>query len=137
MLYVTGEQALNCPCDLETGGDWHRGCMNWQRLDLMDTETAFYGGYGVSKRTDVPEHEGENIYVADTLRALLDMLFRGQYGLAQGAKEDFICNDSYTDEFFSKVFELRGQENWQDIDKFMEREWRLEWVRWKGKRITE
>jgi len=46
-------------------------------------------------------------------------------------KEDFICNDMYTDEVFKKVSMLRNSKNWDAIDNFMCKEYRLEWIRYK------
>ena len=41
--------------------------------------------------------------VANHIRALLDLLELGNFGLAQGMNKDFIGNDDYADEVFDKV----------------------------------
>lgn len=130
MKYITGQFALNLPCSLETCGDWHTSAMNWDRLRFAESDGSIFGDYGIEECSDVPEHEG-TFYIADTLRALLDLLIIGNYGLAQGAKEDYICNDKYTEEFFSKVIQLKNLDNWKEIDKFMGKEYMMEWVRYK------
>ena len=76
-------------------------------------------------------------YVADTLRALLDLLIEGRFSVAQGAKDDFICNDSYNKEFFEKVYQLKSLSHWNKIDKFMEKEYELEWLDYRRARDKE
>lgn len=132
MRYITGIHALNLPCSLETCGDWHTSALQWKKPNIQETDNSTFGTYGIEKCDCVPEHQG-TYYIANTLRALLDLLEQGNFGIAQGARDDFICNDNYTEEFFNKVSELKTTPNWIDIDKFMCKEYMLQWVRYKEK----
>lgn len=126
MLYITGIHALNLPCSLETSGDWHTSALQWSNLHLHESEGSIFGDYGIERCNKVLEHNGV-FFIADTLRVLLDMLIEEQFGLAQGAKNDFICNDNYTEEFFSKVSVLKHLPYWNKINEFMLKEYELEW----------
>jgi hypothetical protein len=130
MKYISGEFALNLPCSLETCGDWHISGMNWSKLRFHESNGTIYKDYGIEDCSHVPEHKG-SYKIANTIRALLDLLIEGNFAVAQGAKNDFICNDKYTEEFFEKVIWLRGSENWSDIDKFMCKEYEIEWLDYK------
>lgn len=112
MQYITGIHALNLPCSLETTGDWHTSALQWQKLNMAESEGSLYGDYGIEICDNVPENSGE-FYIANTLRALLDLLESGNFGIAQGARDELICNDKYTQEFFDKVWEMRGRDNWE------------------------
>ena len=50
---------------------------------------------------------------------------------AQGMKENYICNESYTQEIFQKVSVMRNFSNWTDIDGFMTREYYSKWMEFK------
>lgn len=134
MKYITGQFALNLPCSLETCGDWHTSALDWGKLRFSESDNSIFGDYGIEKCSYVPEHPGE-YNIANTLRALLDLFAEGNFAVAQGARDDFICNDKYTLEFFSKVALLRSRDNWKEIDKFMEKEYMMEWVRYRGGRL--
>lgn len=127
MEYVTGMQALNLTCGLDTDGDWHRSAIGWDRLDTKNTDSAFFGGYGIYMQDHVPMHKGR-LPVADHVRALLDLLYDRKFPLAQGMRKDFIGNEKYTDEVFRKVYEMRTLPWWGDIDGFMRKEYRLDWL---------
>jgi len=45
---------------------------------------------------------------------------------------DFICNPKYDEEIFKKVYELKNLKHWEQIDKFMGREYAMKWLRFKG-----
>ena len=100
---------------------------------MLESDGSIFGNYGIETCDCVPEHKGV-FYIANTLRALLDLLSTGNFGLAQGARNDFICNDAYTQEFFSKVWQLRGTDFWLGIDAFMKHEYMLEWFRYVEKK---
>lgn len=34
MKYISGVPALNIPCELNTTGDWHSACNDWDNLKL-------------------------------------------------------------------------------------------------------
>ena len=43
-------------------------------------------------------------------------------------REDFICNDKYNKEIFEKVYMLRNSNRWNDISRFMGKEYCLRWI---------
>ena len=127
MMYITGKFALNLECSLETCGDWHTSALDWSKLTLHDSDKSIFKDYGIEKCSKVPEHEG-TFYIANTLRALLDLLEQNKLWDAEGAKEDFICNDKYTYEFFNKVLMLKQIKHWEDINNFMKKEYKMQWI---------
>lgn len=131
MKYVTGVQALNIPCELETTGDWHRSAIRWTELCLRDSDTMFFGEYGIESEKTVPEHEGK-YYVANHIRALLDLLQEGDFSNAQGMRKDYIGNDNYNAEVFRQVKKLSVLVNWPQIDDFMTREYKVSWLLFKS-----
>lgn len=130
MWYLSGIHALNLPCELETCGDWHKSGLQWQKLSLLDSNDSLFGEYGIEREKAVPQHT-ELYHVANHIRALLDLLAQGNYSAAQGMKNDFICNDKYTEDIFHKVFLLKETDNWNEIDNFMGREYLMQWIKFK------
>lgn len=130
MQYISGMFALNLKCSLDTCGDWHQSGMNWQELKFRETDESIFGDYGIEPCSHVPEHKG-NYMIADTLRALLDLLEENRLTCAQGMREDFICNEDYTQEFFKKVLMLQHLEHWDSIDRLMKREYMQDWLDFK------
>lgn len=129
MKYLTGQHALNLPCSLLTCGDWHMSALQWERLRFVESEESVFGDYGIELDCFVPTHE-ERYAVANHIRALLDLLVDGKFTIAQGMRDDFICNDDYTNEVFEKVSMLKNQPNWSEIYGFMCREYKMKWVRY-------
>lgn len=68
--------------------------------------------------------------VANHIRAILDLLAENNFGLAQGMRRDFIVTDIYDTEIFNKVFELRTQKSWDQINMFMMKEYGRKWIKW-------
>ena len=130
MQYITGVHALNLPCMLDTCGDWHQSAIQWDVPQLRESEGSFFGEYGLEKDHVIPEHNTLFV-VANTIRALLDLLVERNYALAQGMNDDFICNSKYDNEVFSKVSEMRVLSYWDEIDRFMCREYRTKWLKYK------
>lgn len=128
MMYITGKFALNLECSLDTCGDWHTSSLNWSKLTLNNSDKSIFKDYGIEECHKVPEHDG-TFYIANTLRALLDLLEQNKLWDAEGAKEDFICNDRYTHEFFNKVIMLTHSEHWDDINEFMRKEYKMQWIK--------
>lgn len=58
MKYISGVQALNLPCSLDTCGDWHTSALQWQVLNYKDTEQSILGDWGIESCSCVPEHKG-------------------------------------------------------------------------------
>lgn len=46
---------------------------------------------------------------------------------------DFICNPKYDDEIFSKVILLKNNKNWENINKFMLKEYKVKWLNYISK----
>lgn len=135
MKYITGHHALNLPCSLLTCGDWHTSALQWERLRLVESQESVFGDYGIELDCFVPDHE-ERYAVANHIRALLDLLIESKFTIAQGMRDDFICNDDYTQEIFEKVSLLKNQPNWSEIYTFMCREYKMKWVRYFEKRCV-
>ena len=131
MLYISGMQALNLPCNLDTSGDWHRSCMDWNHPALKESEGSIWGDYGIEGPKAIPDNK-EKHYVANHIRALLDMLHDRNFADAQGMKDDYIGNDKYDEEIFRQVTKMKDLPYWADIDSFMEREYLLRWVQYKA-----
>jgi len=134
MQYITGIHALNIPCSLLTCGDWHKSALRWKNITFGDTDKAFFKDYGIEFNKRIPE-QTETYAVANHIRALLDLLEQGNFSEAQGMNKDFICNDSYNDEVFEKVFSMRTLLTWERIDDFMAREYYNKWTNYKKKVI--
>ncbi|MBS3886656.1 MAG: hypothetical protein KGZ41_00990 [Dethiobacter sp.] len=130
MLYLSGIHALNVSCELLTCGDWHSSGINWHSFVLLESETSLFGDYGIEQGKTIPNNPG-TFNVANHIRALLDLLVQGNYSIAQGMNEDFICSDLYTEEIFQKVSLTKNLSNWPEIDRFMGREYHTEWLRFK------
>lgn len=127
MKYITGIHALNLKCSLDTAGDWHQSSLKWEQIKFNESQNSFFGVYGLEVHDDVPEHPGEFI-VANHIRALLDLLVEGDFGIAQGMNEDFVCNPKYNDEIFSKVIKMKELSHWEKIKLFMFNEYGTDWI---------
>lgn len=127
MQYVSGIHALNIKCSLDTCGDWHAAALQWSHPCIHESQGSLFGDYGIELDRTIPEHS-EKFAVANHIRALLDMLERGQFALAQGMRKDFICNDSYDGEVFEHVWAMRRLSNWPAISSFMGREYAMRWL---------
>lgn len=132
MKYITGIHALNLNNDLDTYGDWHQSGIQWTNPQIRDTDSMFFKDYGLEYNKKIPEHEKTYI-TANHIRALLDLLQEGSFSIAQGMKDDFICNDKYDEEIFNKVYLMKVLENWDEINKFMLMEYKLKWVEYLTK----
>lgn len=129
--YITGTYALNLPCSLDTSGDWHFSALDWDKIPMHEVESSFFKSYGLELHNDMPGMHSD-VLVANHLRACLDLLVDGNFSSAQGMKNDFLTNDDLTEEAFRMVWKMRNFPNWKDIDRFMTKEYRLEWVKWKA-----
>lgn len=136
MNYVTGIHALNLPCNLETTGDWHSSWIQWKHPTVQDTHKSVFGEWGIEKNRSIPEHVNL-VPVANHLRACLDMLEMGDFSNLQGMNKDYISNDAYTDTIFQKVGLLRESNLWPSIDRFLEKEYLMKWVRYRKKHYDD
>lgn len=126
MIYVSGIHALNIEDSLETCGDWHTSALSWSTLDLRDSSKSVFGSWGIESNKKVPEHE-ELYNVANTLRAVLDLMSDGQVGYLRNFRDDFFCTDKYNEEFFRQVILLRDNKHWNEINDLMKHEFMYEW----------
>jgi len=137
MQYLTGQHALNIPCSLLTCGDWRQSSLQWSSPFFRNSEESIFGDYGIEENISIPEHSGA-YNVANHIRALLDLLELGKFTLAQGMNRDFICNDVYNEEIFSQVMMFEHSPFWNDIDRFMGKEYYAVWLDYKrGKKTDE
>ena len=127
MLYLSGIHALNIPCKLNTSGDWHASALSWNDIHLKESDNSIFGDYGIEQNKVIPEHQ--NAYnVANHIRALLDIISDGNFSVAEGMREDFICNDNYNEEIFQNVIKLHDFPIWDKVNSFMIKEYKMKWI---------
>ena len=97
---------------------------------MRESDGSIFGDYGIEGGIVIPEHTG-TYYVANHIRALLDLLELKNFPLAQGMRQDFICNEAYTPEIFEQVSKLRIVPHWAEIDRFMGREYCGTWLKYR------
>jgi hypothetical protein len=131
MKYITGTYALNLPCELETLGDWHYSAINWNDVPLSDSDNSVYAESDIYLQQ---LQTGEVRFVANHMRAVLDLIEQGYFSAAQGMRDNFIGNERYTPEILNKVFMLQDKKNWPQIDAFMGREYLCDWLNYKRRR---
>jgi hypothetical protein len=134
MKYITGTYALNLPCELDTSGDWHYSAIDWSNIPMRDSNASVYRNADIAERM-LPT--GKKKYVANHIRALLDLIEQGYFSSAQGMRENFIANEKYTQTVFDMVWKLRSNSNWTQIDGFMGKEYLCDWLRYRDRREHE
>jgi len=130
MEYITGIHALNLNCSLDTPGDWHQSAIQWHTPKTKYVDDTIWLDYGIETNSHVPENPG-TYYAANHIRACLDLIHDGNFAIPQGMRKNFIVHDKYDDEIFEKVAMLRTHDNWDNIDKFMCKEYFMKWVRFR------
>ncbi len=135
MVYVTGQHALNLPCDLITSGDWHTSALAWEKVMVANSDNMFFKEYGIEYPRAIPNHQ-EQYYVANHIRAILDCLQMGHFAIVQGMRDELIDNDIYTEEIFYLVSTMKQLSNWGDIDKFMGSEYFMRWEDYKKNKVN-
>lgn len=130
MKYVTGVNALNFNCVRNAYGNCDAALSKLEGAEVKETEGSIYGEYGVLAFDGVPGYAG-TLYVANMLRALLDLLVDGDFTSAEGARDTYIRNDAQSREFMEHVAELNGLVPWGPIDAFMRKEFMMDWIRFK------
>lgn len=128
--YITGHHALNLPCELSTCGDWHTSALRWDMPFIRNTADSIFGEYGIEKNKRIPESESV-YYVANHIRAILDLLEIDRLTVAQGMRDDYICNDNYNGELFNQVIKLTAVPHWNKIDDLMKKEYKSHWLDYK------
>ncbi len=130
MKYISLIHALNIPCNLNTCGDWHCSSLQWKSVPLLDSKDSIFDDYGIEKNKIIPEHK-EKYNVANHIRAILDLLYIGNFTVAQGMNKDFLVTKEYNKEIFEKVLLMTNLPHWNKIDEFMTKEYLKEWVNYK------
>ena len=132
MIYLTGVHALNIEDSILCCGDWHTSAIQWSDLskDIKESDDSIFKDYGIESDKTIPEHN-EKYNVANTLRAVLDLLEGGHTRYLIGFRDDFIMVDDYNEEFFKKVILLRDNKYWSDIDDLMKKEFMFLWLNFK------
>lgn len=131
MRYVTDIHALNLTCSLGTTGDWHASSLQWDHPRMLESEDSPWGDWGIEapSAATLPGHPGEAYNVANHVRALADMVAQGRFIPAQGMSQEFLDGDEYDEELFEHILMLKGSPRWDDIDRFMRKEYRLKWAK--------
>jgi len=128
--YLTGKHALNLNCDLLTCGDWHQSALRWENLTIRESTDSVFGDWGIERDKEIPNHT-EHFNTANHIRAILDLIAEGNFAVAQGMRDELICNDYYTPLIFNMVSMLREKDNWSQIDTFMGKEYKMQWVKFR------
>ena len=119
---------------LDTCGDWHQSAIQWAYPQMRESAESLFGDYGIEGDHYIPEHPGKTFYVANTIRACLDLLCECNFAVVQGMNKDYICNEKYDNEIFIHVYALRTHRNWEAIDGFMMKEYHAKWMNFRNKR---
>ena len=135
MKYISLIHALNLPCNLNTCGDWHCSSLQWKKITMLNTNESIFGEYGIETNKTIPEHK-EKYNVANHIRAILDLLYIGNFTVAQGMNKDFIVTGEYNEEIFEKVMLMIDLPHWKKIDRFMTKEYLKEWINYKKERMV-
>ena len=130
MKYISGLYALNLPCKLYTTGDWHTSSLDWDNIILYDTETSVFRDYGIETDRSIPDHD-KMYNIANHIRAILDLISEKKFDLISNFRNDFICNDIYTEEIFSQVKKLLPD---VAINDFMNKNYGRTWRKWIGEK---
>lgn len=126
MKYITGIHALNIEDSTNACRDWHTSALNWKTIRLIESDNTLFKDWGIEKDKKIPDNDG--LYnVANTLRAIVDLMSTGNIGYLKGFRDDFLCTDEYNKELFEKVALLKDSEHWNDIHKLMKCEFMWEW----------
>lgn len=136
MKYISGIHALNLPCSLSTCGDWHQSSLKWENIYMGETVGSLFGSYGIEKKEVLPLNK-KVFYVANHIRALLDLLVSRNFSTAQGMNEDYICNEQYDQEIFDKVSQMKTLPYWNEIDSFMGKEYKIKWLKYKEEHFSD
>lgn len=132
MKYITGIQALNIEDSTECCGDWHTSSMDWKNLTFGESDGSIYDTWGIEADKTLPTYGDKKFYVANTMRAVLDLMQEEKYlRYLKGFRDDFFCTDKYNDEFFGQVMKLKNLEHWDGINHLMQMEFMFDWDRYR------
>lgn len=126
---MTGIYGLNVPnFDLDTTGDWHASSLDWSKAEFKESDSSPLGLWGISQRIVKPyPFCGKQMLVANHLRSLVDIIADGYFTLAGGMRRDYLGTDKYNQELFTALDLLQTDDNWEDINSFMCKEFGNEW----------
>lgn len=128
MKYVSGLHALNLESPAGTPGDWHHSALDWSRPFMLDSDSSVFGDWDIHQ-CDVP---GLGLMpVAGHARACLDLVALGDYGDAQGMRDNFLDDDTWTLPVMRQAWKLRDSSDWQSVDHFMGHEYWGSWLDFK------
>jgi hypothetical protein len=128
--YISGIHALNLICNLDTPGDWHRSALAWKNLTIRNSKNSVFGNWGIEPNHEIPNRKGK-FYVANHIRALLDLIADGNFAEAQGMRNNFIGDSKYDKIVFEKIKLLKIQSNWKEINNFMNNEYMMRWIKYE------
>lgn len=128
MEYVSGLHALNLASPAGTPGDWHYSALDWSHPFMLDSDRSVFGDWDIH-RQEVPGHGV--MLVAGHARACLDLVALGDYGDAQGMRDSFLDDDSWTLPVMRQAWKLHDSPRWQAVDSFMGHEYWGAWLDFK------
>ena len=127
--YITEIHALNLECSLDTDGDWHHSSVDWNKPFIRRSWESVLGDFGIEWNENVPSIN-TGFYVADHIRACLDLIDAGKFSLVQGMRRDYINNDLYDEIIFEQAYKFRFHPNWREIYVFLHKEYGKRWRLW-------
>lgn len=129
MEYVTFNYALNMRIDGDdTPGDWHGPCYDWSAPETAESDSAFFGEWGIGVGVTPA---GETVVCANHARACLDLIEAGRYGDARQMRCCYIDDERFTPVIFGMVARLQDRQDWPGVDAFMGREYTMAWLEYK------
>jgi hypothetical protein len=124
MRYISGAAALNTHQNDITCGDWHSYLKT--RPEICESEDSPLGTWDIHPDTT---DEWNGMPVAGHMRACLDLICSGKAFAAQGMRKDFICNEDLTPTILAAtIYLMQNTDMTKEIDDFMAREYRIDWV---------
>lgn len=130
MKYITGLFALNIPNSLNTSGDWHTSGLDWSKVKEVNSSDSILKDWGIEQGKEIPEHMGL-FNVANDLRAILDIMLKGDFKILKGFRNDWVDTDEYNKVFFEKVWIIRDLVDFERLDNLMSKEFMYEWDKFK------
>lgn len=131
MKYLSGIYAMQICSDDNMGVDWHYYALDWKKADIRESEKSIFGDFGLKEI--FVNAIGKKIFVANQLRACLDLMECGNLSHLQGSmRKDYIANEKLNNILFSKVLLLKNSKYWKNIDELMSYEYMMHWLYYKN-----
>ena len=128
MKYITGKQALEIQFMRDNGGA-SANPPDFTQLTLENTEDSLLGSYGIETGFTVPQHDG-TFAVADTVRALIDLIVSCRFSEAEGFRQQPYWHESLMPELFYRVWVFYGYPMWEAVATFLWQECGKAWRLW-------